>query len=313
MTKQEPTKPDVIADYDSPWKEIIERFFPAFMEFFFPEIAKEIDWSKPYEFLDTELQKITGDAEIGKRIADKLVKVRLNDGTEAIVFIHLELQGYNDTQFTARMFVYNRRIHEKYNQEVVSLALLCDDDPNYRPNEYTESRWGCNLKFNFPIVKLLDYANDWQKLELDDNVFSVVVMAHLKAIELKDGFQRKHWKMTLVKNLYQRGWDRSIIIELFRFIDWVIALPKGLDATFWNEVKQFEQERAVQYVTTGERIGLEKGRQEGEAITLRRLVTKKFGGVPKDAEDRIEKADSDTLLEWSENVLSADTIDEVFH
>ncbi len=68
----------------------------------------------------------------------------------------------------------------------------------------------------------------------------------------------------MVKNLYQRGWDRAIIIELFRFIDWVITLPKGLDTVFWNEVKKFEEECAVQYVTTGERIGIEKGVQQGE-------------------------------------------------
>ena len=57
----------------------------------------------------------------------------------------------------------------------------------------------------------------------------------------------------------------------------------------------------------------DKGMQKNGVITLRRLMKKKFGEVPKDAEERIEKADSDTLLVWSENVLSAKTIDEVFH
>ena len=243
MTKQEPTKPDIVNDYDSPWKDIISRFFQEFMQFFFPDICKEIDWSKEHEFLDTELSQITGDAEIGKRIADKLVKVFLNDGTEAIVYLHIELQGYHDTQFAARMFVYNRRISEKYNMEVVSLAILCDDNPNYRPNDYSESRWGCDLRFRFPVVKLLDYAKDWEKLAQDDNVFSVVVMAHLKSIEVKDGNQRKQWKMNLVRNLYQRGWDRIIIIDLLRFIDWVIALPKGLAEEFSSELQQFEKEQ----------------------------------------------------------------------
>jgi len=45
-------------DYDSPWKEIIERYFPDFMGFFFPQIQAQIDWSKGYEFLDKELQKV---------------------------------------------------------------------------------------------------------------------------------------------------------------------------------------------------------------------------------------------------------------
>ena len=42
-------------DYDSPWKDILERYFPPFMAFFFPEAHADIDWSKGYESLDTEL------------------------------------------------------------------------------------------------------------------------------------------------------------------------------------------------------------------------------------------------------------------
>lgn len=38
-------------DYDSPWKEIIEQFFPAFVAFFLPVAYSEIDWNTPYEFL----------------------------------------------------------------------------------------------------------------------------------------------------------------------------------------------------------------------------------------------------------------------
>ena len=44
--------------YDSPWKDIIEQYFPDFMSFFFPKAAEEIDWSRGYEFLDKELQKV---------------------------------------------------------------------------------------------------------------------------------------------------------------------------------------------------------------------------------------------------------------
>jgi len=51
------------ADYDSPWKEIIEQFFPEFIAFFFPHIFADIDWSRGYEFLDKELQKIVRDSQ----------------------------------------------------------------------------------------------------------------------------------------------------------------------------------------------------------------------------------------------------------
>jgi hypothetical protein len=54
------------ADYDSPWKEIIERLFPQFMTFFFPAIHAAIDWSMPYQFLDKELQQVVRAAELGR-------------------------------------------------------------------------------------------------------------------------------------------------------------------------------------------------------------------------------------------------------
>jgi hypothetical protein len=63
------------AEFDAPWKEILEAYFTDFLAFFFPNIHADIDWSRGYTFLDTELQQIVRDAELGKRLADKLVKV----------------------------------------------------------------------------------------------------------------------------------------------------------------------------------------------------------------------------------------------
>ncbi|WPL19041.1 hypothetical protein Thiowin_04145 [Thiorhodovibrio winogradskyi] len=44
-------------DYDSPWKEALEQFFPEFLALLFPAIHAEIDWSKGVQFLDKEFQK----------------------------------------------------------------------------------------------------------------------------------------------------------------------------------------------------------------------------------------------------------------
>ncbi len=65
------------ADEDSPWKLLLRLYFREAIEFFFPAIAHLIDWTKAIEFLDTEFQKITPDAEIGKRFADQRVPRRL--------------------------------------------------------------------------------------------------------------------------------------------------------------------------------------------------------------------------------------------
>ncbi|MEO5374868.1 MAG: cytosolic protein, partial [Alphaproteobacteria bacterium] len=97
-------------DYDSPWKEAVERYLPEFLAFFFPKAFAEIDWSKGYEFLDQELMAVAQDAELGRRYVDKLVRVTLLGGGEGWILIHIEVQGTRDGVFPERMFVYNYRL-----------------------------------------------------------------------------------------------------------------------------------------------------------------------------------------------------------
>ncbi len=50
---------------------------------------------------------MTGDAELGERRADKLVKVWRHGGEETWLLIHLEVQSQHETNFARRMFVYH--------------------------------------------------------------------------------------------------------------------------------------------------------------------------------------------------------------
>jgi len=161
-------------DYDSPWKEMLERYFEKFMAFFFPEAYEDIDWLAPFEFLDAELQQVVRDAELGRRYADKLVKVRRKDGQEIWVLVHIEIQGWRDSDFAERMFVYNYRIFDRYQKKVASLAILADEHNEWRPDGFGYKLWGCEMGIRFPTVKLLDMeaALDNQNANLDDLVKS---------------------------------------------------------------------------------------------------------------------------------------------
>jgi hypothetical protein len=59
--------------------------------------------------------------------------------------------------------------------------------------------------------------------------------------------------------------------------------------------------------------GLQQGMQQGEARLLLRLLHNKFGTVPEETSRRIEAADAETLLQWSDRVLTASRIDDVLH
>ncbi len=125
-------------DYDSPWKQLLEDDFQQFMEFFFPDAAQHIDWEQPVIFLDKELQQVVRDADLGKRLADKLVQVSLRTGNEVWVLIHVEVQNQPESNFAERMFCYYYRIRDRYSRQVASFAVLGDDQPSWRPQQFTD-------------------------------------------------------------------------------------------------------------------------------------------------------------------------------
>jgi hypothetical protein len=121
------------------------------------------------------------------------------------------------------------------------------------------------------VVKLLDYEQRWQELEASRNPFATVVMAHLKAQETRnDAQERFSSKLYLTRRLYEQGYEREDVINLFRFIDWVMSLPQELEQDFWREVIQLQEDRQMPYITSIERIGIKKGIRQGllEAIEL---------------------------------------------
>ncbi len=255
---------EIITDYDSPWKAALERYFPAFMALFFAEAYAGIDWTRGYEFLDKELQQVVRDAELGRRLADKLVKVWRREGAEAWVLIHLEVQGRAEADFAKRMFVYHYRLFDRYDRPVVSLAVLGDEQPYWRPGPYREKLWGCEVQLTFPILKLLDYAGQQAWLEQHPNPFAVVVLAHLQAQATRtDPDARYAWKWRLVRGLYERGYARQDVLELFRFIDWLLRLPEGLEQQLQQTIEAYEEEHKMTYITSIERMGIEKGVQQG--------------------------------------------------
>jgi hypothetical protein len=229
------------------------------MAFFFPEIHDDINWAKGHDFMDQEFQQIVRDADLSKRYVDKLVKVWKLNGTERLVFVHIEVQSQEDKDFSNRMFVYNYRIRDCYNEKIVSLAILGDDRANWRPEPFQDELWGCKVSFEFPMVKLLDYESRWSELEDSRNPFAVAVMAHLKTKETKkDPQSRKRWKFQLTRGLYEQGWERQDIMELFLFLDWLMQLPEGLKQEFKTELEQYEQEKQMRYVSSIEEITREE-------------------------------------------------------
>ena len=79
-----------------------------------------------------------------------------------------------------------------------------------------------------------------------------------------------------------------------------------------ERVKEWTQNWKQQGIEEGRQIGWQEGLQEGEAGLLLRLLERRFGPVDEVIRTRVRSADSQTLLIWGEQILTAQTIEEVF-
>jgi len=316
--------------YDSPWKEVIERYFPEFMAFYFPDACSEIDWSKEHVFLDQELRAVVQDAELGKRFVDRLVRVNVLDGGESWIYIHVEVQGTKQAEFAERMFVYNYRLFDRYKRPVASLAVLADEHKQWKPTSYGFTVLGCRHTLEFPVAKLTDYAERVEELLALDNAFGLITAAHILTQQTRKQHQERYEaKLRLVRLLYQRQWDKQRVIDLFSVLDWLMQLPEWLNTQLWQELETIEESKKVQYITSVERIGIAKGmatgmakgvekgrvegRVEGQSRLLRRLLERRFGVLPSWATEQLANASEQQLEAWGEAILTAPTLEAVFN
>jgi hypothetical protein len=259
------------------------------------------------------LQQIVREAAIGRRYADKLFKVWRNDGQEAWILIHVEVQSQPDEEFSERMFVYHYRPYDRHRRPVVSLAVLADEQLGWRPDHFGYSLGGCSILLQFPVVKLLDYGADLAALETGDNPFAPLVLAHLKTMETRqDAAARQKWKIHVIRSLYQRGLTADQVVQLFRLVDWMMHLPEDLEKELYQELAQLQAETKMPYVTKLEQWAQERGEAKGKAGALLRILERRFAvSVPPDLDAAIRGATDLAQLErWVDLALEARSLDE---
>lgn len=306
------------AKNDPAWKEVIEIFFEDFVNFCLPQLASLINWNIPWQSMDTELHQLTPDAKVSKRIVDKLFKVFLKDGREQWVLVHIEIQGDCCQFFAERTFESVWRLHDRYKKPIISCAILTDESKTWRPNFYEVSFAGTILRLDFTTIKMIDYLDQIEELEKSTNPFASVILIQLAALEAKkkSNSERFNFKIALTRSLYKKGYSKEKIIKLYYFLDWLILLPDKIEVKYLKEVYELEGGKKMAYVSSAEWFGMQKGRQEGrqegEAMVLMRQITRKFGQLPDFYREKIQNTDAETLLMWSDQILDAETIEDVF-
>jgi predicted transposase YdaD len=259
--------------YDKLWKGIIEDLCPDFLHFFFPDMVDDIDFSRPFEFLDQELALLFPESEGKNRAADKLIKIYLIGGDEIWLLLHIEVQGYYDATFPQRMYVSQYRIADRYDRKVVAMAIYTDKQKDYKPNVYETEHYGTKIRYEYRTYKVLD--QDKTALEFSDNPFALVILATLAAIEKGEANDEElmNVKRNLVRLLIERKYTKLMIKKLFRFINHYIRFgnsknyaifAKEIQSNYFNEKKNMGIEEILieHYKEEGIKEGIKEGREE---------------------------------------------------
>ncbi len=296
---------------DAAWKEILDVYFKDFIEYCLPELYGLINWDKSWDSLDKELQAITKGANAGKRLLDKLFKVFLKDGQEQWLLVHLEVQGKPEDDFPKRMFTYAYRIFDKYQKPIASCAILTDEVKNWRPAFYQVGLAGSYLRADYLVVKLIDYRIKTLELDLSSNPFASVILVQLAALDTKrkPDEERKQVKFELTKRLYKKGFTKENVLNLYKFIDWLIGLSTPLELEYLNEIYELEEATKMAYITNAEKLGPQVA-LERSMIKMAKLLIEE--GVNLDiiqrttgfSTDRLEKIMKEIKFSKKEKVIN---------
>jgi hypothetical protein len=270
---------------DSPWKEVCERKLALVFDLLYPRVHRELDWAQDYEALDQELRKFAPASRAGRRIADRLIKA-LAAGSGDPRYFHLEVQGKKERGFRRRIHLCNLRAEERFNAHVVSMVVLTDETPAWRPGRYVAGlfpvqgeppdegaaspggkkrrRYLDERTLRFLTVKLIDLRGREAELEALDNPMGPFVVAHLEAMRTRDDAPaREQVKLRLLRNLRQRKMDLEDARLWLACLDWFLQLPAERERALSQELERLDREENMPYLSFIERNALEKGIEKG--------------------------------------------------
>ena len=97
-------------------------------------------------------------------------------------------------------------------------------------------------------------------------------------------------------------------------VDLSVAIIFDRSSSVFLDVPQSPSEQvAVSQIPAQKGIeqGIEQGIRQGEGTLLLRLIELKFGAADEAVVRQIREADPDTRLQWSERILTAETLSDL--
>jgi predicted transposase/invertase (TIGR01784 family) len=272
------------------------------------------------------------DEELKHRHCDVLMRTRLN-GREAFVYVLIEHQSSPDRMMPLRMMRYLMRIWDRHLEQnpkakrlpmIVPLVVYQGSRRWTHPVELSElldvdpetARLASEFLPRFRF--LLDDLTELDQTALRARPVTTPVRLTVRLLKIVPthtgdataALDRRD--LEDLRELLRYPDSRELLAAFLTYIEFASETPLHRIASL---AAQIGPEAEEVYMSTADMLRAEgeaKGVGKGAARTLVRLLTHKFGPVPDAVRVRVDTASLEQLDLWSERVLDAATLDDVF-
>jgi hypothetical protein len=236
------------------------------------------------------------------------------------------VQSQVELRLERRLFEYSTSLEKIHGLDVISLVLLADPNPRFRPWRYFWKLGGCQKEFRFRTCKFVDFEQDF--LENSTNPVAKVVLAQRLAQQTaQDPMARLEGKLRWIERILTQGFPETEKRILLRALDWMNPLPRDLAIEFQRQVQQhpthkimpyytcFEERAREEALAQGLSEGITQGVSKGQLLALREsirdLLEERFGFIPVGIMTRLEvESDTEQLRRWNRRAATIGTVEE---
>jgi predicted transposase YdaD len=243
---------------------------------------------------------------------DQVFQVTLADNRE-IVF-HMEFQGRRSHEpMPWRMLDYMPRLASTYHLPLESVVLYigrgagADDTGLY----HVEGLDGTAvLSWRYRVIRL--WQMPAEELLAVEPVAPLVLVGQTQIAQPEVILPTVVTRLRHVTDIELRSRLFTALLALLPEEEMITMVERWLEHEDLVMELPYLQRIREEGRQEGHQEGHQEGRREGEAEMLLRLLHIRFGNLPTDTVARVHAAAPETLLHWSERVLTATTLDEVF-
>ncbi|NCC41219.1 MAG: Rpn family recombination-promoting nuclease/putative transposase [Gammaproteobacteria bacterium] len=156
-------------------------------------------------------------------------------------------------------------------------------------------------------------------------VLTRLVQLALRGIFSAEPLERLRELVGLIEQIQDRDTAVAILESLLRYyvqgtqrieepeIHALLRSTASGEPIMQTFIDRYIEQGRQQGIDIGKQQGIDIGQQQGEARMLLRQIERRFGPPPEAVRQRILGADSESLLRWSDRILSAESLEAVLH